>query len=219
MPYTTVVAGTTITASWGNASVRDQVVTPFATAAARSSAITSPVDGMLSSITGVNGLDYYDASITTWRPPNILFVRRTTDAGSIASNTTVGDDTVLFLAVAANSTYLLSSQIIYTADPAGDLKIGWSGPASATLDWNTGSIDSISSSAASPTLWSANTIAGTDVAGGVSAVGTPVVCRPLGVLVTSATSGTFKFRWAQGTSSVNGTQVRASSWIRLDRVA
>jgi hypothetical protein len=47
MPYSTVVSGTTITAAWGNANVRDQVVTPFATAAARTSAITSPVLGML----------------------------------------------------------------------------------------------------------------------------------------------------------------------------
>jgi hypothetical protein len=51
MPYTTVVAGTTITASWGNANVRDQVVTPFASAAARTSAITSPVAGMVSTRT------------------------------------------------------------------------------------------------------------------------------------------------------------------------
>lgn len=48
MPYTTNVAGTTITAAYGNSNIRDQVVTPFATAAARASAITSPVQGMLS---------------------------------------------------------------------------------------------------------------------------------------------------------------------------
>jgi hypothetical protein len=219
MPYTTVVSGTTITASWGNASVRDQVVTPFANTAARSSAITAPVDGMLSTITAAGGLDYYDASVTTWRPPNTLFVRRTTDAGSIASNISVGDDSVLLLPVAANSTYLLSSQVIYTADPGGDLRIGWSGPASATLDWNIGSMDAISSSVSSTSYWGTNTIAGTDVAGGVNASSSPVLARPSGLLVTSSTAGTLKFRWAQGTSSAFGTQVRAGSWLRLDRVA
>jgi hypothetical protein len=65
MPYTTIVAGTTILASWANASVRDQVVTPFATTSARDSAITSPVDGMLCYITGEDRFYSYDGS--AWR--------------------------------------------------------------------------------------------------------------------------------------------------------
>lgn len=52
MPYITNVAGTVITASWGNESVRDQVVTPFALESTRNSTITVPVDGMVSTITG-----------------------------------------------------------------------------------------------------------------------------------------------------------------------
>lgn len=68
MPYTTNVAGTTITAAWGNANVRDQVVTPFASSAARTSAITSPVAGMLSYLTGTKQLEPYDGS--AWVPVN-----------------------------------------------------------------------------------------------------------------------------------------------------
>lgn len=66
MPYTTNVAGTTITAAWGNANVRDQVVTPFANVAARTSAITAPVDGMLASMTDADVVDYYDGA--AWSP-------------------------------------------------------------------------------------------------------------------------------------------------------
>ena len=62
MPYTTNVAGTTITASWGNANVRDQVVTPFTDSTARSSAISVPVAGMLSSLTTTGRLDIYNGS-------------------------------------------------------------------------------------------------------------------------------------------------------------
>lgn len=62
MPYTTVVAGTTITASWGNANVRDQVVTPFASASARTSAVTVPVEGMVSFLNDVNSLDVYNGA-------------------------------------------------------------------------------------------------------------------------------------------------------------
>lgn len=47
MPYTTIVAGTYAQAAWANANVRDQAVSQFASTAARDSAITSPVSGMV----------------------------------------------------------------------------------------------------------------------------------------------------------------------------
>lgn len=62
MPYTTLVAGNVITASWANASVRDQVVTPFASASARDSAITVPVEGMLSFLADSDSFVWYDGS-------------------------------------------------------------------------------------------------------------------------------------------------------------
>jgi hypothetical protein len=62
MAYTTLVAGTTITASWANASVRDQVVSPFTDAAARTTAISSPVDGMISVLTTTDRVDVYNGS-------------------------------------------------------------------------------------------------------------------------------------------------------------
>jgi hypothetical protein len=62
MPYTTVVAATTITAAWANASVRDQVVTPFTTTTARDSAITAPVEGMVAAITDDDILTVYSGS-------------------------------------------------------------------------------------------------------------------------------------------------------------
>jgi len=62
MPYTTVVAGTTITASWANTNVRDQVVSTFANSADRNSAIGSPTEGMLSFLTGTNRVDVYNAA-------------------------------------------------------------------------------------------------------------------------------------------------------------
>ncbi len=61
MAYTTVVAGTTITAAWGNA-VRDQQVSTFASVAARTSAVTSPVEGMLTVTIDTNSIDAYSGS-------------------------------------------------------------------------------------------------------------------------------------------------------------
>lgn len=69
MAYTTLVAGTNITSSWANASVRDQVVSPFGSTAARTAAITGPIAGMVSTITtntATEGVEVYN-SAGQWR--------------------------------------------------------------------------------------------------------------------------------------------------------
>jgi hypothetical protein len=83
MPYTTLTPGSTITSSWANANVRDQVVTPFATAAARTSAITSPVEGMVTYRADADVVEFYDG--TSWRPMPGQYIGETT--------TTTGDVT------------------------------------------------------------------------------------------------------------------------------
>lgn len=113
MPYTTLVAGTTITASWANASVRDQVVTPFATAAARTSAVTAPVEGMVTYRTDSKVLEWYDA--TSWRPiPGQYIGETTTTSGDITQAS--GANTVLisntFTAV-INARYRVSFETTY----------------------------------------------------------------------------------------------------------
>lgn len=90
MPYTTVVAGTTATAAWANANVRDQVVTPFANAAARDSAITSPIEGMLAYLQDVDLVTYYNGS--AWAPmpgSHIAYANRTTSS-STTTTTEIG---------------------------------------------------------------------------------------------------------------------------------
>lgn len=62
MAYTTVVSGTAITATWGNSDVRDQVIVPFASTAARDAAITSPVNGMRSYTTDTGTAWIYNGS-------------------------------------------------------------------------------------------------------------------------------------------------------------
>ena len=64
MPYTTLVAGTTITAAWANANVRDQGIPVFATAASRDSAVTSPIEGMHAYTSDTNTLWFYTG--TAW---------------------------------------------------------------------------------------------------------------------------------------------------------
>lgn len=92
MPYSTLVSGTTITASWANANVRDQVITPFASAAARASAITSPVEGMATYQTDTDTLDLYDGA--AWKIGLSLVWTSFTGNWTAASvNPTIGNGT------------------------------------------------------------------------------------------------------------------------------
>ena len=71
MAYTTIVSGTNITSSWANANVRDQAVSPFGSTAARTAEITSPIAGMVSTLTtntSVEGIEVYN-SAGQWRKP------------------------------------------------------------------------------------------------------------------------------------------------------
>lgn len=74
MPYTTILAGTWATASWANSNVRDQVVTPFTTSAARDAAITSPVEGMLAYLTAPSTGEYTSTGQNTFAPTGVLTV-------------------------------------------------------------------------------------------------------------------------------------------------
>lgn len=89
-PY--VTAGTAIEESWGD-QIADAVVNPFATAAARSAAITSPTAGMTTALTAANttnGLEVWNG--TSWRRPWNMpwgFVGQYTPA-SFNFNVTIG---------------------------------------------------------------------------------------------------------------------------------
>lgn len=111
MSYTTLVSGTTITAAWANASVRDQVVTPFASAAARTSAVSTPIEGMVSWLNDVNRLDVYDGA--TYQPYlcPIGWAQRTTS--STSTTTEIGVLRIDSLALQANRAYEIWTSPLY----------------------------------------------------------------------------------------------------------
>ncbi len=93
MPYITSVAGSIITAAWANTNIRDQVVTPFASAAARDAAILVPVEGMVAYLRDVKYLTVYNG--TLWVPyghqfSNTVATSQTTTQTSFADMATVG---------------------------------------------------------------------------------------------------------------------------------
>lgn len=87
MTYTdlTVVLDDNIEPIWGN-TVRDRVVNPFATAAARTTAIPSPTEGMLTYQSDDDDLYKHDGSV--WKPHgHKLVCTKFTGAGTLVTST------------------------------------------------------------------------------------------------------------------------------------
>lgn len=220
MPYTTVVAGTTITAAWGNANVRDQVITPFATAAARTSAVSSPVEGMVSWLSDQDRLDVYDGSAYRMLAHPPIYVVKSIDE-ALPSSLTVQNDDELLAAVQASATYEVELRLIYTAHGGagtGQIKIQWSAPASATFDYSVigPNIDTVPPGAMDVRTWS---LASSPAVYGAGGAAVPTHLLMSGTLITSASAGTLQFQWAQANVDAIATTVKAKSRLRLQRTA
>lgn len=165
----------------------------------------------------VTNANITDGRTQAWPYTADVFVRKTADQ-SVTSSITLVDDTHLQVPVAANAVYAVRTWLLYVAGSTGKLKLGWSGPTSATLDWNVGALATTAVVASSDFWFGSNTIGGTDLAGGLGA-GTPLVAQPTGTLVTSTTAGLLKFRFAQSASDATATTIKQNSWLLMTRVA
>lgn len=208
MPYTTLVPGTTITSAWANASVRDQVVTPFATAAARTSAISSPVTGMLSYRTDGVVFEGYDG--VAWVPVGRFgqLAYKTADEG--VSGTSFQDDDHLFVALAANATYRFICQFLYNAPAAGDLKTQFTVPASTTGELKAWAVGSGVAAAADLAAITSTTV--------FDGSGLGSAAQLFGTVTTAGTAGNMRLQWAQNASS-GTTTLYAGSFFEVTRVA
>lgn len=146
-----------------------------------------------------------------------LIVVKTIDE-SLASNTTLQDDDVLTLPVAANTHYILDAHILYTAASGasiGGLKMTFTVPAGTTGRWTSFGAN-VATSPPTDHDVVAEAFGSTRSLGGNGA--TFMSCSPRGNLLTSGTAGSILLRWAQHASNVTATVVRAGSWIRLQKI-
>lgn len=135
---------------------------------------------------------------------------------SITSSTTLQNDSQLLLQVSANTDYWMMALLLYQGATAGDLKIGFSGPSGATLNYvtdglgvsATGNADQISR--AMFTIGSGPSIGAIDAADSVAI--------PKGLLRIGSSGGTFRFRFAQVTSNATSTTIKSGSMLMIRRL-
>lgn len=208
MAYTTVVAGTTITAAYGNANIRDQVITPFASTAARDSAITSPVSGMFCTTTDAGYIWRYSGS--KWLRQEFLVVK-TADT-TFSSLTTLTSDATLLFPVDINSTYQFEFEILFSAGSTPKYSHAIIFPASCRMDYSRNGPDS----AATPVVFrdaSVNVASGAGTSSSPTAGGTGSFTYK-GIIVTGATSGNVVFQAAQSVSSGTTCTTQRGSYVK-----
>lgn len=133
----------------------------------------------------------------------------------VVSSTTLQDDDHLSLTVVAGGWYAVDAFLDVEGDPAGDLTLGWSLPAGATMSWTEGGISAGNTNNIGSIKLQRNDAA-TSSSVGIIAAGSSV--RPAGRLTVGGTAGTLQLRWAQTASSVTPTIVKTGSWLRLTRI-
>jgi hypothetical protein len=147
-----------------------------------------------------------------------LYVRKTANE-SVTSSATLQDDDHLLLQVAANAAYLLELFLVYDGATTGDIQIGFTFPAGATIDWTPGGLTTgATQQSGSVKLAHVSTGAGEGVGAVGTGAGNRVVARATGILQVAGTAGTLQLQWAQLASDATATTVLANSWMRLQRV-
>jgi hypothetical protein len=138
---------------------------------------------------------------------------------SVTASTTMQNDDELFASVAVSATYAVQLHLFHDADTTGDIKIGWSGPTGATMNWGAvvAHVNETSSGTVTAVSMQTRIISETQDIGGGASTGTYSVVH--GTLITSTTAGTLNFQWAQRSSSATATNVRAGSMLIMHRSA
>ena len=142
---------------------------------------------------------------------------------SVANTTTLADITGLSFAIGANEIWALDIVLLTVAGSVGDMKFGWTYPASCTMRWGnrgdaadnagndpTGAAMPTSHNWDGPITWTP----------AFSGHGADIVPRNLYALVTNgANAGTLQLQFSQLASDATATYVKADSYIIATKVS
>lgn len=144
-----------------------------------------------------------------------VFAYKTADQ-AVTSSTVVVDDNHLTLSLSAGK-WAIQGMIISDGDTAGDIKIQCDFTGTITTGYWTG-YGVQTGAAGAATIQPAAIAYGTSQSYGENGAGTKIV-YPIMATLDCSTSGTWKFRWAQSTSSATATNVFTGSWVRATPLA
>lgn len=125
----------------------------------------------------------------------------------------------LTVPVVAGGIYEVDAHLIYSTDAAADLKLGWSYPASSTMEWVADGLITSSTPTAGQVTGSRIAINGTAAMGGVDGgLGARIITNPKGYFVAGA-DGNLSLTWAQNVINATDSTLYAGSFLKPTRVA
>lgn len=135
------------------------------------------------------------------------------------STTTVSDDGHLFASLEANATYEFRTVLLFDGPENADAKITFTAPAGASGGWSpiAGTLGTTTPDGAAQLKMAAKQFA-SDVDIGVmaaSASNAGLIAVPHGIVVTGATPGLLRLRWAQQTSQTTAVTLKAGSVLQV----
>lgn len=134
--------------------------------------------------------------------PRIQVIEKTDDLPTINNDIVLQDIDNMVLPVAANIDYVMLAILeLEQADAAADFRIGWTGPAGATMEWN-----DITTVVSSHTMGQVDTV-GMGVETGV------YVCK--GILHVGATAGSLQMQASQNVATVADNSINKGSKLIL----
>lgn len=148
----------------------------------------------------------------------IIAVVKTADQDVTSSTTYVNDNHLVF-AVGASETWVADVVLMAKGDPAGDIKVQFTGPAGSAL-----SVAAVAPALANTGFdgdggWAADPASGTVGSSGVIAAGAlGTTFRYRVTCVTAGTAGNCQLQWAQNASNGTATRVYAGSSLIAVRV-
>lgn len=134
---------------------------------------------------------------------------------TVTSSTTMVNDSLLVVPVAANAIYFFEAFISYQGftQNISDLKMGWAAPSGSTMVWtplylNTSGV----------LIGGIQNLIGATVIAGSNGVSNQRTVSGFGGFSVGGTAGNLQLQWAQNTSSTTPTTVLAGSIISLWQV-
>jgi hypothetical protein len=160
------------------------------------------------------GLKWSD---TPYKAGDPIFTLKTADQ-SVTDSTTLVDDNTLFFTAEANSTYVVSMNlIVYGAGTGVQIKAQMLAPSGATLYGQWAYVASDNWTGNETPAWTNGAAIDTDQA--ISDFAGDCAVPQSFVVKTAATSGTVKLQFAQAITSATAVSVRAGSFLRAEKVA
>lgn len=191
-----------------------QTIMRFATAAARTAAIPSPVAGMRSYLTA-DGTDYiYTAG--GWVPTSPIGKIKPADTTRTSTATRTNDPDLQGIPLAIGTHRVEAMLGIQSAGATGDFSLAWAFSGTATcLRQTLGyAADGVTMATLCATSLTAGSTYGT---GGASGSSTIFGVRELMTIIVTA-AGNLDMQWAQAVSNASGTLLSAGSTVTVQRL-